>query len=131
LNVIEGEAPKPRFVHPTEEFFARVLDYYGIAWQYEPRTFPLAWDALGEVSEAFTPDFYLPQQDLYVELTTRRPRLNTLKNRKLRRMAELYPAVHIKLFKRRDVRDLLVKFGLYSEAERLEGNGAQDLELDE
>lgn len=131
MNVIEEHHPTPRFVHPTEEFFARVLDYYGIAWQYEPRTFPLAWDAQGEVAEAFTPDFYLPQQDLFVELTTRRPRLNTLKNRKLRRMAELYPDVHIKLFKRRDVRDLLVKFGLYSEAERLEGNGAQDLELGE
>lgn len=131
MNVIEEEQPAPRFVHPTEAFFARVLDYYGIEWQYEPRTFPLAWDARGEVTEAFTPDFYLPQQDLYVELTTRRPRLNTLKNRKLRRMAELYPEIHIKLFKRRDVRDLLVKFGLYSEADRLTGNGAQTPEMGE
>jgi hypoxanthine phosphoribosyltransferase len=129
--VIEGALSEPRFVHPTEAFFARVLDYYGIAWQYEPRTFPLAWDEHGEVTEAFTPDFYLPQQDLYVELTTRRPRLNTLKNHKLRRMAELYPDVHVKLFKRRDVRDLLVKFGLYSEADRLAGSEAQAPEMGE
>jgi hypothetical protein len=115
------------FVHPAETFFARVLDYYGIQWQYEPRTFPLAWDERGEVTEAFTPDFYLPQQDLYIELTTRRPRLNTIKNHKLRRMGELYPDVHIKLFKRRDVRDLLTKFGLYSEADRLAGNGAVNM----
>ena len=125
------EHQPPHFAHPAEQAFARILDFYGLEWQYEPRTFPLAWDEHGAVSEAFTPDFYLPQQDLYIELTTRRPRLNTLKNRKLRRMAELYPEVHIKLFKRRDVRDLLVKFGLYSEAERLEGNGAQDLDMDE
>ncbi|HEY3345825.1 MAG TPA: hypothetical protein VGJ97_12905 [Anaerolineaceae bacterium] len=116
------------FVHPAEEFFARVLDYYGVDWEYEPRTFPLAWNERGEVTEAFAPDFYLPQQDLYIELTTRRPRLNTIKNHKLRRMGELYPEVHIKLFKRRDVRDLLVRFGLYSEADRLTGTGALNFE---
>ncbi len=127
----EENPTQTRFVHPAEAFFARVLDYYGIAWQYEPRTFPLAWDERGEVSEAFTPDFYLPQQDLYIELTTRRPRLNTIKNRKLRRMGELYPDVHVKLFKRRDVRELLTKFGLYVEADRLEGSGALNLNLED
>lgn len=127
----DRKSREPRFVHPAEVFFARVLDYYGVAWEYEPRTFPLAWDGKGEVSEAFTPDFYLPAQDLYIELTTRRPRLNTLKNHKLRRMQELYPDVHVKLFKRRDVRDLLVRFGLYSEAEQLNGSGAQVFEVED
>jgi hypothetical protein len=126
--VTKTDRSSPPFVHPAEEFFARVLDYYGVAWEYEPRTFPLAWNERGEVTEAFAPDFYLPQQDLYVELTTRRPRLNTIKNHKLRRMGELYPDVHIKLFKRRDVRDLLVRFGLYSEADRLAGTGALNLQ---
>ncbi len=113
------------FMHPAEAVFARILDFYGIVWQYEPRTFALEWDLQGRVTVAFTPDFYLPDQDLYVELTTLRPRLSTMKNRKMRRMAELYPEVHIKLLKRREMRDLMIKFGLYDEAEKLLGTAAQ------
>jgi hypoxanthine phosphoribosyltransferase len=122
------QRPRPTFVHPAEEEFARILDYYGIAWEYEPRTFPLEWDAQGNVIEAFSPDFYLPQQDLYVELTTLRPQLTTRKNRKLRRMKELYPDVNIKLFKRKDVRDLMVKYGLDREAGKIVGTGPQKRE---
>ena len=114
------------FAHETEETFARILDFYGIEWQYEPRTFPLEWDESGIVIEAFSPDFYLPQQDLYIELTTLRPQLSTRKNRKLRRMQELYPQINIKLFKRNDIRHLMVKYGLDKEAERFSGSAAQN-----
>jgi len=113
------------FAHPTEEIFSRILNYYGIEWEYEPRTFVLERDAEGNVAEAFSPDFYLPQQDLYIELTTRRPKLNTIKNRKLRRVQELYPEVNIKLFKRKDLRNLMIKFGLLDEAEKIWGSDAQ------
>jgi hypothetical protein len=121
----ETKRPRPKFAHPAEEAFARILDYYGIEWEYEPRTFPLEWDEQGNVLEAFSPDFYLPQQDLYIELTTLRPQLATRKNRKLRRMKELYPDINIKLFKRRDLRNLMVKYGLDREAEKIAGTGAQ------
>ncbi len=114
-----------RFVHPAEESFARILDFYGIRWEYEPRTFPLEWDAEGKVTLAFAPDFYLPDQDLYVELTTLRPQLSTLKNRKMRLMHELYPEINIKLFKRREMRDLMVKYGLDQEAAHVQGTAAQ------
>ena len=114
------------FAHPTEETFARILDYYGIQWEYEPRTFPLEWDEEGNVTEAFSPDFYLPGQDLYIELTTLRPSLTTRKNRKLRRMQELYPSVNVKMFKRRDIRNLMVKYGLDQEAEKISGTKAQE-----
>lgn len=120
------EKPRPAFSHPVEEEFARILDYYGIAWEYEPRTFPLQWDEQGKVTEAFTPDFYFPEQDLYVELTTLRPSLATHKNRKLRRMQELYPEIQIKLFKRREMRNLMVKYGLQVEAARIQGTDAQE-----
>lgn len=113
------------FAHPAEEAFARILEYYGIEWEYEPRTFPLTRDQRGNVTEAFAPDFYLPQQDLYIELTTLRPRLTTFKNRRIRMMQELYPEVKVKLFKRRDMRELMLKFGLYQEAEDLDGTAAQ------
>jgi hypothetical protein len=114
-----------RFVHPAEEVFARILDYYGIRWEYEPRTFPLEWDPDGSVQEAFTPDFYLPDQDLYIELTTLRPKLSTHKNKKLRRIKELYPDIHIKLYKRKEMRELMVKYGLLQEAAKIQGTEAQ------
>ena len=68
---------KPEYSHPAEELFARILDFYGLEWQYEPTTFPLEWDENGKITEAFSPDFYLPGQDLYIELTTLRPQLAT------------------------------------------------------
>ena len=118
----------PAFAHPIEEAFARILDYYGVEWQYEPRTFDLEWDDQGRVSEAFSPDFYLPQQDLYVELTTLRPQLTRLKNKKLRRLKELYPEVNVKIFKRQDLESLMVKYGLDHEAQKIKGTAAQEKE---
>jgi hypothetical protein len=113
------------FPHPAEAMFAQILDFYGIEWVYEPRTFPLEWDEEHNVTLAFTPDFYLPQQDLYIELTTLRPQLATIKNRKMRLMAKLYPDVKIKLFKRKEMRDLMIKYGLYKEAGVIAGTSAQ------
>lgn len=124
-DTVENSSARTVFSHPAEETFAKILDYYAIEWQYEPRTFPLEWDASGNVIEAFSPDFYLPQQDLYIELTTLRPELTTKKNRKIRRMNELYPHIHIKLFKRRDLRDLMVKYGMDQEASQISGTEAQ------
>lgn len=120
-----GSISLPEFAHPAEEVFAKILDFYGIQWEYEPRTFPIDWDKAGSVTEAFTPDFYLPDQDLYIELTTLRPKLSTHKNRKLRRMQELYPDVRIKLFKRREMRKLMVKYGLEEQASKIQGTDAQ------
>lgn len=105
-------------VNPSEEEFARLLDYYRIEWQYEPRSFPLRWDSEGNVIEAFAPDFYLPEQDLYIELTTMRQSLVNRKNRKLRRLKELYPEINIKLLYRGDYQALLEKYGIEQESEQ-------------
>lgn len=113
------------FSHPAEEMFARIMDFYGVDWQYEPRTFDLEWDDDGQVTMAFSPDFYLPDQELYIELTTLRPQLAAVKNKKMRLMAEHYPDVKIKLMKRREIRDMMVKYGLYEEAEPLQRDRAQ------
>lgn len=113
------------FVQPAEEMFARIMDYYGVAWKYEPKTFELEWDEQGRVTLAFTPDFFLPDQNLYIELTTLRPNLSAKKNKKMRLMQELYPDVNIKLMKRRDLRDLMVKYGLYDAAQQIQGTEAQ------
>jgi len=129
-----GSAPQDtdhspvEFSHPSEREFARILDFYQIPWQYEPRTFALEWDEDGHVKEAFAPDFYLPDQDLYIELTTLRPALMSRKNRKLRRLQELYPDVRVKLVNRRDFSNLLFKYGLESEEEELVGQAAINAE---
>lgn len=104
-------SPPAPFAHPSEAQFARLLDFYGVAWRYEPRSFPLR-EQDGRVVEAFTPDFYLPAFDLYVELTTLRQSLVTYKNRKLRLLRERYPEVSIKLLYRRDYLRLLERFGI-------------------
>ncbi len=106
------KGPEPPFAHPSEEEFAHFLDFYGIRWEFEPTSFPLRWDHHGRVVERFTPDFFLPEFDLYVELTTMKQRLVTRKNRKIRRMRELYPEVSVKILYHRDYRRLLFKFGV-------------------
>jgi len=103
---------RTEFGHPSEEVFANLLDFYRIAWNYEPRSFPLQWDKDGKVLEAFTPDFYLPEFDLYVELTTMKQANVTRKNRKIRLLRAIYPHVNIQVFYQKDVQDLVMKYGL-------------------
>ena len=101
-----------RFAHESERQFARLLDFYQIDWDYEPRSFDLDWDSEGRVVQRFTPDFYLPAYDLYIEITTLNQKLVTKKNRKVRRLRELYPEVHCKIFYQRDYLSLVRKYGL-------------------
>ncbi len=115
----------PSFAHASEAEFARILDYYGIGWEYEPRAFPILWNLDGKVVESFAPDFYLPELDIYVELTTLRQSLVRKKNRKLRRLRELYPAIRIKLFYARDFRALMLKYGRIGLADSLSGAEGQ------
>lgn len=110
----ERTTDRPRFAHESEAEFARLLDFYGIRWEYERRSFPLRISPEGTVLEAFTPDFYLPDLDTYIELTTLRQNLVTQKNRKVRRLRELYPGIKILLLYRRDYQALLAKYGLGS-----------------
>lgn len=100
------------FVHPSEEVFANLLDFYRVAWEYEPRSFPIQWDKDGRVLEAFTPDFYLPEFDLYVELTTMKQSLVTKKNHKVKLLRAVYPHVNIQVFYQKDFENLIFKYGL-------------------
>ena len=102
----------PRFANRIEVECAKILDYYGVPWLYEPRTFELEVDENGRVLEAFAPDFYLPEQDLYLEITVMKQSLVTRKNRKLRKMKERYPDINVKLFYKRDIERLSQRYGL-------------------
>jgi len=111
FQAYRGATP-PRFASPAELECAKVLDYYDVAWEYEPRTFVLEEDENGRVIEAFTPDFYLPEQDLYLEVTVMKQSLVTRKNRKLRKLRERYPDVNVKLFYKRDIERLAQRYRL-------------------
>jgi hypothetical protein len=100
-----------RFAHNSERQFAKLLDFYAIAWEYEPRTFVLERDGEGNPQQAFSPDFYLPAYDVFIEITTLNQKLVTKKNRKARRVQELY-GVTVKVLYQRDYLQLLVKYGL-------------------
>jgi hypothetical protein len=101
---------EPRFANDAELECAKILDFYRVPWSYEPQTFVLEQDAEGRTIEAFTPDFYLPEQDLFLEITVMNQRLVTRKNRKLRKLRERYPGVQIKLFYRRDIERLAQRY---------------------
>lgn len=103
-----------RFAHRSEEEFARLLDFYEVPWKYEPCSFPIAWDSRGCVVEWFTPDFYLPHDDLFVELTVQSPRLQSRKNRKIRLLQSAFPEVNVKLLMRRDIERLFARRELAS-----------------
>ncbi len=111
-----SDSPLPsdsvRFQHVSERCFARLLDFYGVTWEYEPDEFPIGWDANGRPTTWFRPDFYLPAFDLYIEITTSQQRLVTKKNRKLRLLREHHPQVRCKLFYQRDYLALVRKYGL-------------------
>ena len=111
MAALVTSTPPPRFAHDSEAELARILDYYGIEWLYEPDVFPISWNADGAVVESFAPDFFLPQIGLYVELTTLKQSLVRRKNRKLRWMRQLYPEVRVKLFYARDFKALMLKYG--------------------
>src|ERR671934_368124 len=111
FQAYRGSEP-PRFANEVELECAKVLDYYGVPWDYEPRTFVLERDEQGRTVEAFTPDFYLPEQDLYVEITVMKQSLVTRKNRKLRKLRKLYPDVRVKLFYKRDIERLAERYRL-------------------
>jgi hypothetical protein len=115
----------PAFAHASEAELSRILDFYGVRWEYEPHVFPILWNTEGDVLESFAPDFYLPDLDLYVEMTTLRQKLVRKKNRKLRRLRELYPDVRIKLFYGRDFRALMLKYGRLALAVELSGTSGQ------
>ncbi len=120
----DGEVRRPVFAHPSEEEFARLLDFYQVEWEYEPHTFILRRYDDGSVQEAFTPDFYLPAYDLYIELTTLDKSLMRSKRQKIRRLRELYPDVNIKLLDRQDFHWLLRKYEIEDRSPELIGKEA-------
>lgn len=100
-----------RFAHPAETDLSHLLTFYGIRWSYEPTTFAVRWGSNGEPLQFVTPDFYLPDHDCYLELTTMRQRLVTRKNRKFRLLRQHYPNVNVRILYLRDFERLRRTYG--------------------
>ncbi len=111
------------FAHPAEREVSRILDFFGLRWSYEPTAFLLRSHPDGRPAEMMTPDFYLPDLDVYLEVTTMRQSLVSRKNRKARLLREHYPGVRLKLLYRADYQRLV---GLYR---GVLGQGTHDLTL--
>jgi hypothetical protein len=105
-------AARERFAHPSERVFAALLDLYGVEWCYEPVEFTLSWHADGGRASGFRPDFWLPEQRCFVELTTADQRLVTRKNAKVRRFRELYPDLEITVVYQRAFYALAERHGI-------------------
>ncbi|MBR1798073.1 MAG: cytidylate kinase family protein [Clostridiales bacterium] len=104
---IDHQTSTPVFKNETEAEFAKILDMYGIEWMYEPKTFPIEWDEEGNIKMAFSPDFYLPRFNLYLELTTMDQKYVTKKNRKARMVMELYPGTNVRIVYKKDFQELI------------------------
>jgi hypothetical protein len=111
-----AELTKKPFVNAAEQIFANLLDFYRIAWEYEPKSFPIQWGRDGKVLESFTPDFFLPDLDQYIELTTMKQANVTRKNRKVKLLRTIYPHINIQVFYQRDFQQLVFKYGLGEKA---------------
>lgn len=118
------------FAHNSERQFAKLLDFYQIDWLYEPTTFDIDWDRDGNVTQRFAPDFYLPQFDVYIEITTLNQKLVTKKNRKVKRLTALYPDVQCKILYQKDYINLLVKYGLEEPGDEAAAEQADGQDLD-
>jgi hypothetical protein len=88
------------FAYSWEEEFARMLDEYEISWQYKPRTFAVEWDEEGNFVDSFTPDFYLPVSDVFVELAAPDCSASVAKARKVRLLRQQHPEITIELNER-------------------------------
>ncbi len=107
----DANLDSPVFAHKAEVDFASLLDFYRIKWEYEPLSFPLGRASDGRIVQMFTPDFFLPEHGLFVELTTMKQSLITKKHAKIRRLKALHPEINVMLVTRRDYHELLSQFG--------------------
>ncbi|MFW6007335.1 MAG: cytidylate kinase family protein [Halanaerobiales bacterium] len=108
---------EPNFVHPSEKELADILNMHNIKWEYEPTEFPLEWDAEGNITMGFRPDFYLPEYDTFIELTTMKRKYVTEKNKKKRLLEKKYPEVNIKIVYKKDFKSLIERFGVEPEGD--------------
>lgn len=95
------------FAHESEEMFADVLDELNLEWEYEPTVFIIK-ENNGNVKKAFKPDFYIPELDLYVEISTCTNRRR--KRRKVEQAQEKHPEANIILLLSEQLKEIFTEY---------------------
>lgn len=88
-----------------EANYAFYLDFLGIVWEYEPKTFWFVGIKRGTVS--YTPDFYVPAEKRYVEL---KGWMDERSATKLKRMAKYHPEIQLDLVDWPQYKEIARKF---------------------
>jgi len=88
------------FYSRWEANIARLFNYLGIKWIHQPRTFDLG-------SQNYTPDFYLPDYNVYIEVKNFLWKYSRIRDRKFRK---LYPDINLILLLKKDYLKLEKKY---------------------
>jgi len=88
------------FYSRWEANIARLFNYSGIKWTYQQKTFDLG-------SQNYTPDFYLPDGDIYIEVKNFLWRYSKTRDRKFRK---IYPGIKLTLLLKKDYLELEKKY---------------------
>jgi len=88
------------FYSRWEANVARLFNYFGIKWIFQPKTFDL-------VSQNYTPDFYLPDYNIYIEVKNFLWKYSKIRDRKFRK---LYPDIKLILLLKKDYLELEKKY---------------------
>jgi len=85
------------FLHASETEFARMLDARDITWRYKPRTFAVEWDEEGNFIDCFTPDFFLPDYEMYVVLIAPYRSVPDGKTKRVKLLRRQHPEIRIEV----------------------------------
>ena len=88
------------FYSRWEANIARLFNYLGIKWLYQPKTFDLK-------TQNYTPDFYLPEQKIYIEVKNFLWKYSKIRDEKFRK---LYPNINLFLLLKKDYLKLEKKY---------------------
>ncbi len=92
--------PKIYFFSRWEANYARLLNFQGMRWVHQPQTFRLK-------KQNYTPDFYLPEQDKFIEIKNF---LSDYSKNRDEEFRKLYPNLRLDLILKKDYLKLQEKF---------------------
>lgn len=84
------------FYSRWEANIARLFNYSDIKWKHQPKIFDLK-------TQTYTPDFYLPEYDMYIEVKNFLWKYSEIRDRKFRK---LYPDINLILLLKKNYLEL-------------------------
>ncbi len=98
---IRQDVSKTAYFHSRwEANIARLYNYKKIKWEYEPKTFDIG-------GQMYTPDFYIPDSDTYVEIKNFWGQYSKKRDTKFR---EAYPDIKLQVILKKEYLELQEKY---------------------